>query len=777
VIGRNWVNVISTAVIAAITLGGGISGVGAYAQTPAPVTAATEQAAVQKDLEQLSTLLMDETARQEDRDEAARRLVIRPLPQARETLRAALISAGNRGAQLAAARALAIDPHPDNSFVVPLFALLGPDRALTEAAAQALAQYKNDPEVISRLVAVATARQQSEAVRAAVIKALGTFLDKRTAQVLIELLRDDESPAIHTAAASALVEMTGLRDNGSDVQKWQQWWADNGGKSDADWRAALLAERANRFGQIEIRYGQLTDEVRTLLADQYQLLPPAQQPAAILRFLRSAEPVVRAVGARLVFEDAINNHTIPQATREQLRKMVGDSSAQVRIEVAGALRAINDANALDALLGQLAQETDPGVRAAIARAIAPIRSLKALPEMRKLLHDPSNSVAEAAADAIAALGPEIRASDPKLAKELAEELRTVLESRTGDTNSAPLREGVVEAMGSLKEPSLLSTFHSLLRPRETVAVRRAALKALGDLHDPNSVDLVINSLEDPDASVRLEAVEALGKVGSFEQAQALYRRLTSEETDSSVRERAWRVLESMLPKAPKDQLPIWADRFSAEPSRRLIILKTLAEKQQKDKEDEGLAYTRQNIGQTLMALNQPAEASNYFRDALDYWKTAGRERMVMEGLIKQLLDSLLRARQYSQAAQFSSRLIKDDTGQQQTVGPALRDEAKRLQDGNDLKGAIELITEAKKMDPPLSPTYYHDLEDIESEVRRRLAAEQPRSAGPRSAWSSAPVPLTDPPYLCPDDDLFPGGRMTSTFVATPWLNSIATADC
>src|SRR5439155_15354816 len=122
----------------------------------------------------------------------------------------------------------------------------------------------------------------------------------------------------------------------------------------------------------------LTEEVRAILADGYQILPATQKPEMLLRYLRSGEPVFRAVGARLVYEDSVNNRTITTATREQLRKMVGDSSPEVRIEVAGALRALNDAGALKPLLTQLAQEPEADVRAALAKAIAPIRDLSAL---------------------------------------------------------------------------------------------------------------------------------------------------------------------------------------------------------------------------------------------------------------------------------------------------------------------------------------------------------------------------------------------------------------
>src|SRR5256885_11397090 len=110
----------------------------------------------------------------------------------------------------------------------------------------------------------------------------------------------------------------------------------------------------------------------------------------VARCMGSNEAVVRSAGAQIVFEDTVNNRTIPSTVREQLRNMIGDSSVEVRMDVAQALRALNDASALKPLLTQLAQEQNPDVRAALAKAIAPIRSLTALPELRKLLSDRSN---------------------------------------------------------------------------------------------------------------------------------------------------------------------------------------------------------------------------------------------------------------------------------------------------------------------------------------------------------------------------------------------------
>src|SRR4051812_28581317 len=66
----------------------------------APAAPGVQQADSQSDLSQLAAKLGDENAKQEERDEAARRLMARQRDEAREILRATLVSAGNRGGQL-----------------------------------------------------------------------------------------------------------------------------------------------------------------------------------------------------------------------------------------------------------------------------------------------------------------------------------------------------------------------------------------------------------------------------------------------------------------------------------------------------------------------------------------------------------------------------------------------------------------------------------------------------------------------------------------------------
>lgn len=282
---------------------------------------------------------------------------------------------------------------------------------------------------------------------------------------------------------------------------------------------------------------------------------------------------------------------------------------------------------------------------------------------------------------------------------------------------------------------MLPTYYRLLRGQEPAPVRRAAVKALGELRQPQAADAIVNLLEDPDATVRLEAVDALGKTGTFQHAEAVYRLLSpAAEADRSVREHAWHVLEGLFAMAPAEQLTQWADRFADDPARRLVVLTALAERESRENQAEPLANTRKEIGDALVALNRPADAVPYFRQSLEYWGNKDAKGMAAIGLSQQLLTALLRAKQYPAAVAFGGELLAADLSNQQTVGPAFRAEAQRLIDTNDLTGAQALIAESRKMGPPLDARYTESLSSLESEIQRRVVElKQRRNTGPRSA--------------------------------------------
>ncbi len=680
------------------------------------------------DLKNLASLLNDPSSDTKSRDEAAKRLVSRRTLDSQKILLDVLVNAGNSKGQLSVARALAGGGVTDPVFVDPLFALFGSDKSLSEAAADALAEYKTSGTVLNRLIELAqNTRDTREAARAAAVRAIGAYADKRAATVLIELLQSRTEPAsIRNAAGDALSDLTGLTENGRASSLWVRWWETQSAKSDAAFRDDLLMQRSAQVDRFRNRENQVASELESLIKEQYQAAPDTGKDGLLLKWLRSVEPHVRLVAAGLVVDDFNSNRPFGAPVKEQLRTMVADNSPEVRLQVARTVRQINDTLAFDALLLQLNQEPVAGNRAALALALSQSRDLRAVPELVKLLNDSEPLiVAEAGASALANLGPMLIEKDPAIAKDIAARLRTVFRTRTEIPGAERLREVVVEALVPLRDPEMLTTYTRLLNLKESDRVRRASLRGIAELHEQTAVDVVVDWLKrEPDPAVKREAIVTIGVLGSTDLFQTLYEYMlpATPGTDAAVNEQAWQVFQSLLPQASTEQINRWPSRFQTDPDKRVIVLKALADKLLKDKNLAELAKTRQSIGESLMATTppQPTEAAANFKLSLEYFQQTNAPQMVIETNIRYLLSAQLASKQYGEAAQFASSLIKDNQGNQQTVGPMLREEADRLKNSNDFQNALKLITETKQMAPELEGRYKNMMLEIEKEVQQRL---------------------------------------------------------
>jgi HEAT repeat protein len=596
----------------------------------------------------------------------------------------------------------------------PLRLLMGTDRPLTEASAQALAAYRG-PEALHLLVNFAAARQQREADRVLVIRAIGTVPEKAAAEFLVGLVvREDDAQRIRNAAADALIDATGEYQNGHDGRMWSAWWEQNANKTEDQWREQVRTLQASRYVQMRTQYQQLSSELQTLLTQVYENTVPGQQSPLLLTYMRSAHPEIRRVGAMIIRDEAMAAHPISPECREQLRSMISDTSPEVRLAVANALLATNDAAALDAMLGQLDRETDPQVKAALAAPIASIGDLKAVAALRTLLHDRAISTVIAGAAALHELGAVIRERDPALAKEVAQDLQASLAAFPTGPGSLQLREAVADALTPLREPSMLPLLYRLLSEGASTRIRWAALRGIGELRDPRTADTVARYLEDRDGGVRLAAVRALGKTSSVEFAEEIYRRTSAvEEPDPSVREEAWNVLRQAFSKMSVEQLAGWSNRFANDPAHRLIVLTASLQRHESEKHDAQAAAAHHQIGIALMALDQPADASEEFRKALEWYTANNGKEMLIEQVTEQLLQSLLRARKYNEAGQFGSQLLAQKAAYQQTVGVQFRNEARRLVEDQRSLDLTNLSAAARAITPPLADPFLQDIGGIE----------------------------------------------------------------
>ena len=695
----------------------------AQSTAPAAVPPATQPAA-------LAARITAPTASQADRDEAARRLVALADPAAKASLIAALENGGH-DAQLAIARAEADAPNPDPDFIQPLAHLLGGDRNLDEAAARALARLGSAPLARQHLLDFARDTRQPGGLRAVIIRASAAIVDKRIAAMLVDLLNDErESATVQNAAADALLELTGRSDLGREPAAWKRWYDASAAKPDDAWKLAVYITRDAQLDQIAERHARLLNELDAILTSEFQAA--ADKNAAILRYLNASAPEVRAIGARLVRDAFLGGLAAPtDAQKQRLSELVSDSDPHVRLEAARTLKAINFGGALDAMIAQLSAERDPDVKVALAGAIAQIGDIRAVPIFRRLLHDPSQAVQRAAAEALRSLGAAFYKANPDGAHSLAMELWDLYQQRAKDPRAADLQAACIEAIAPLHEMSLVLPLVRLLDPEQNERTRAAALLALRDLGDPNTDDAIRTWLTQETVSpVKLAALDALGKTGTFgADANALYEffKPKSNEQDAGVRDRAWQVFQALLPTASKESLNNWAStRLAHEPGHALAVRLELNRKLLQDKDLDDLAVSQQDTGGLYMLLGQPDKAAGYFRPALDYRLSQNFTNEVTEILVTQLMTALLKSRQYADAAQFAQKMISSSRSQQQTMGSLIRQEAEALRESvtanpasTDRADALRLIDEAMKMKPPLDNSYLEDLRGIQKELQQK----------------------------------------------------------
>lgn len=728
----------------------------ALAQSPEqPTTAALPDfdpvQATQQTVQQLSAALADPYTAPAEREEAARRLLAQPDPAAKTVLLGALRDLNV--SSVAVARAVADSGRTDPDFIEPLFNCFTANKNLTDAAAAALGNYRNSAQVLNRLIEIASNRQRSiEDIRVAAIRALGSFSEKRAAEALIVLVRNpNESVKVRNKAADALTALSGA-ESSLELRDWNQWWDTNSRRSDVEFHTEMLERKASSREREQARIAMLAGGLEGALRAQYQQTPQNQREALLIAWLRAPLPEMRARAAAQVQEDWSANKPIASTVYDEMRKMIGDSSPMVRRAVVTTLGVKNDKAALEPLLQQLAQESDAAVRERIASALKEINDVRSAPSLVKLLNDPSASAVLAGIRALQPLGKAIVEQRPALAEQLAVMLRGIIE-RTATSGQVELRADAVLALVPLKQRDMIQLFLRLLAPREDVRVRIAALQALGEIRDHNTAVSVIDQINDPDDSVVLQAVKTLGNLAPTpDQANALQPLLIGERVrpDPTIKQEALHVLESILPSMSNEQLTNWADKFRGDPRQQIAIRLQLAKVLTAEKELEKLATTQSQIARNYMELQQWDAAVPFFRAALEYRQGNKEVGAPVDELIEGYMQATLNNTNFADAVAFAEKALRDDGSKQGRMGSLIRQKVDELAQSNaaeDLKNAVDLISKAKSMNPPLGARYIEELTGLQKLVDDRIAKLNQGSTGPRSANGFSPPSATRPAAL------------------------------
>lgn len=707
---------------------------GAYAQ-PAPTTAPASALDVPQYLNQLHAALLRSPSPQE-RNEAAQRLAEIDLPEARNILASAL-SGPDREAQVACARAIADQSRPpDPRWVQPLVAVL--HERQVESAARALARYDENPAAVQALIDFAKSRAPA-AARVPAVRAMGRVVQKSVAEALVGLLSDPaQEAAARAAAAEALADLSGQIDNEQDATRWTRWWIQRRTIPGPQWRAQVIAEQhsalQNTAERLREQLRAFRQSSRDYLELHYQRQPADSRPAVLLAYLDDPNPDVRAAGAWIVTQAVNLGQPIRADTQKRLIELVGDASQDVRLETVRALARLNNPAAPEAILTQLRVEPDPDLKIEMCDALRATGSEQAVPDLLRLLHDPSLRVAAASANALRGLAPVI-AKNPNLATRVVQGLEQTIDQRTappgpgvGDPASDELRSATVAAIAPLAgfgDPrEMFGRLSALLNQDESAHTRAAALEGLGELGavaaETIAQELLVNN--EPDPSVRAEAARALAQTGSYAHAHFLDDSAREEnEPNLEVRRQARAAFQGLVARMKVPELNDWYQTFlrRKDVADQTIVLKALCRLLEQQKKFADLAVQQQNLGMLYLHANPPnaAEAIPYLQQALDYYQANNGGTQVPQ-LVKQLMEAYLQGKRYEDAARFADKEITLDASNQLTIGPTIRNAVDTLvQQGDAGKAdADRLIRDVLAIRAPLGPIYRDYLEEMHRQI-------------------------------------------------------------
>ncbi|MBN2284368.1 MAG: HEAT repeat domain-containing protein [Deltaproteobacteria bacterium] len=204
----------------------------------------------------------------------------------------------------------------------------------------------------------------------------------------------------------------------------------------------------------------------------------------------------------------------------RLVDLLNDRDPSVRSAAALSLGSIGDGDALPALMEALA-DRDCTVRQAAVEALGLLADPRAVPALIGAMKDRSCDVREKSAPAFARIG-----------EHAVEPLIAVLEE-----NNRYLNEGVLDSLGQIGDPRAVEPVIGTLGDTDK-KIRISAARALGEIRDRQAVVPLVEALHDVEQDVRESAAKALGEIGDAAALDPLTELLRDTDNNRFVRENA-----------------------------------------------------------------------------------------------------------------------------------------------------------------------------------------------------------------------------------------------
>jgi HEAT repeat protein len=578
-------------------------------------------AAEQGELSTLWDMLNAPDSPPKTRYQAATLLLTKTQPRAAQILLEALADRIRRPAGVAVAQAITESGRCGTAFVAPLLAMLADaDPAVRVAAATALSQ-SADPAVRRQLCDVAGDTSLSDGPRLACIAALGRIVDSQCIDRLVWLLDDPHAP-LRAAAAESLSRLTGIRRFGADAPAWNAWWKENQNKPKDQWLADLAEGLCQQNSALAVELlaarRRLADAMRT----NYDATPAPKRGEMELAMLQDPLPEVRLLGLELSTRQVSAREPLLAGSTEAVRTLLDDAEPAVRAAAAMLMAAMQTPGADAVLLARLKIETASEVRIALIKSLAAMRVVEAFDVIVAELAGPNEGQASAAAAAIARFSEAGGLSDGQIARAAGAIAARYAQAQ----DSEMLRTALLSVMRVLRRQEFAATIRAALADKAP-AVRLEAVRALAVIRAA-SADDVAPLTQDSDRGVRQAAMDTLAALGDARVIGVVMDRTMAVETDPAVRQKAWETVVALLEKAPTDQVAAAARQLAERPEAREYRIRVLNMLMERQKDDSiGQANVQAELGEVLLAADQPARAAEVLAEAYANAPTSRRDRL------------------------------------------------------------------------------------------------------------------------------------------------------
>jgi len=560
----------------------------------------------------------------------------------------------------------------DAGFVPPLFVLLGSDNAeVRSAAAQALAEFPGEG-VAAGLGAAAGQADLPMTKRLAAIDSLAVNIYRR--DVIAELIRllAADSPEIRQRAFAAL-EPAAREPIGPDPQKWAQWWAEKQRLTDQEWVVDQLRMYRERDRRIKSAWqafqedskrqqADLSTKLRDFQRELFRTVAGEQRDAKLVEWLGDPHEEVKLTPLGIIKARIADEGKRPEGdVLAMLLKLLKTGSPVIRREVLAIVQNLGDPAVVEAVLAQLEAEKDPATRVAILRALGKLDSPDGVPVLVREIASP-DSRPEGVREAALALA-QIAENGNATAQVQAAVAPLMNRYQAAAADDMSMRAGLLTAMVGVGDPIFAPCFLEAAELPDA-AVLRAAIRGLRAIGDTSKLPLLRRHTQHGDPLVRLAAIEAVGQLGREEaDLESMLPRLNPAlELNEPAREAAWRGFRQLLADKPVRDRIAAAALLRDVPDREIAYLDELARALPAT---EGNAAEREavleRLGLLLAAAGKHDDAVPHLRELYGVRSARGDATTLDWGL--QLLDTLLQARNYSEAANLIRQLASEANGE------------------------------------------------------------------------------------------------------------------